>query len=41
MTADRASVVSATRIIGSGPTNGVRVGGVMMGVDEAGAGHAG
>ena len=41
MTAERASVVSATRIVGSGPANGVRVGAVMTGVEAAGAGHAG
>src|SRR5215212_4242503 len=36
MTAERASVVSATRIVGSGPASGVRVGGVMIGVAAEG-----
>jgi hypothetical protein len=39
ITADRASVVNATRITGSGPFNGVRVGPVMTGLDAAGVGH--
>src|SRR5215208_7751903 len=36
MTAERASVVSATRIVGSGPASGVRLGGVMIGVAAEG-----
>ena len=39
MTADRASVVSATRIVGSGPASGVNAGAVMTGDEAAGAGH--
>ena len=39
--AERASVVSATRIVGSGPLIAVSTGDVITGVDAAGAGHAG
>ena len=41
ITADRASVVSATRMVGSGPLDGVRVGPVITGFDAAGVGHDG
>jgi hypothetical protein len=41
MTADRASVVRATRIVGSGPVVAARLGDVTIGVEAEGAGHAG
>src|ERR1700754_323044 len=41
MTAERASVVSATRILGSGPLTTARFGDEMIGVVAAGCGHAG
>jgi hypothetical protein len=41
ITADRASVTSATRIVGSGPIVAARLGDVTMGVEAEGAGHAG
>jgi len=40
MTAERALVVKATRIVGSGPVTMDRFGVVMTGVAAAGAGHA-
>jgi hypothetical protein len=41
MIAERASVVRATRMVGSGPANAVKAGVGMTGVDTDGAGQTG
>jgi hypothetical protein len=39
ITAERASVVKATRIVGSGPESGVKAGEAMIGVEADGVGQ--